>query len=96
MTMAKDHSSASPAPPTHSSFPSNPEDFDADPRISFDKLNQKFILETEDDRGNPLEFEFDGVLKRWIPVVRPSTTTLIAPDVHLEDVGPLFASSHPR
>ena len=70
-TMAQIQSSASPTPPNQSSFPQDPADFDADSRISFDKLNQKFILETEDDKGNPLEFEYDDGLKRWIPVVRP-------------------------
>ena len=68
--MAQIQSSTSPPPPSQSTFPQDPTEFDADPRISFDKLNQKFILETEDDEGNPLEFEFDDGIKRWIPVVR--------------------------
>ncbi|KAL8987078.1 MAG: hypothetical protein Q9177_003687, partial [Variospora cf. flavescens] len=46
-------------------FPTNPEDFDADDRISFSKLDNKFILETEDGQ----EFEFDDALKRWIPAL---------------------------
>lgn len=50
-----------------SSFPQNPEDFDADPRISFSKLDNKFILEADDGQ----EFEFDEALKRWVPAVRP-------------------------
>lgn len=54
---------------TRSSFPSDPAEFDADPRISFDKANGKFILETEDEKGEALEFEFDDALKRWIPAV---------------------------
>lgn len=58
----------SPAPPMHSSFPQNPEDFDADPRISFSKISNKFILETEHDGT---EYEFDDKLKRWFPAVRP-------------------------
>ncbi|KAL9131249.1 MAG: hypothetical protein Q9217_000791 [Psora testacea] len=70
--MAKFQSSNSPTRPGQTSFPQDPADFDADPRISFDKLNQKFILETEDDRSQPLEFEFDDALKRWIPVVDDS------------------------
>ncbi|KAI4203720.1 MAG: hypothetical protein LQ346_001730 [Caloplaca aetnensis] len=45
------------------SFPTNPADFDADDRISFSKLDNKFILETEDGQ----EFEFDDALKRWVP-----------------------------
>ena len=71
--MTKIQSSTSPPPSAHPSFPQDPAEFDADPRISFDKLNQKFILETEDDQGQPLEFEYDDGLKRWIPVVRPFT-----------------------
>jgi HIV Tat-specific factor 1 len=43
-------------------FPQDPSDFDSDPRISFSKLDDKFILETDD--GN--EFEWDTALKRWI------------------------------
>ena len=68
--MAQLQEVSSPSPPPQSNFPQDPADFDADSRISFDKLNQKFILETEDDRGAPLEFEFDNAIKRWIPVVR--------------------------
>ena len=47
------------------SFPSNPQDFDADDRISFSKLDNKFILVQDDGT----EFEFDDALKRWIPVI---------------------------
>ena len=68
--MAQIQAAISPPPPSESTFPQDLTDFDADPRISFDKLNQKFILETEDDEGNALEFEFDDGIKRWIPVVR--------------------------
>lgn len=50
-----------------SNFPSNPEEMDADPRVSFSKLANKFILEAD----NGEEFEFDNALKRWVPVVRP-------------------------
>lgn len=49
------------------SFPTNPEDFDADDRISFSRLDDKFVLETEDGE----EFEFDDALKRWVPAVCP-------------------------
>ncbi len=59
-------SSHSPEAPLFS-FPKNREEFDADPRISFSKLDDKFILETDDGH----EFEFDDALKRWVPVVRP-------------------------
>ncbi len=60
-------SAESPPPPQQSSFPQTPEEFDADPRISFSKVSSKFILETDDGA----EYEFDDRLKRWIPVVRP-------------------------
>lgn len=48
-----------------SSFPLNPEEFDADERISFAKLDRKFILVQSDGS----EFEFDDALKRWIPIL---------------------------
>jgi HIV Tat-specific factor 1 len=48
-----------------SGFPQDPADFDADPRIAWSKLDEKFLLET--DEGN--EFEWDATLKRWIPMV---------------------------
>ena len=54
------------AAPIRSALPTNPEEFDADPRISFSKLDKKFILETDDGQ----EYEFDDGLKRWVPVVR--------------------------
>jgi len=58
--------------PALSSFPQNPEEFDADPRVSFSKLDSKFILETEEGQ----QFEFDDGLKRWVPVVRPHPFTI--------------------
>lgn len=45
-----------------SGFPKDPSEFDSDPRISFSKLDEKFILETDDGQ----EYEYDGVLKRWV------------------------------
>ena len=60
----------SPAPPL-SNFPQNPEEFDADPRVSWSKLDNKFILEADDGQ----EYEFDDGLKRWVPVVRPHPLT---------------------
>lgn len=48
-----------------SPFPTNPEEFDSDDRISFSKLDNKFLLVLEDGT----EFEFDDAIKRWIPVV---------------------------
>lgn len=43
-------------------FPTDPSEFDSDPRISFSKLDNQFLLETEDGQ----EFVYDGVLKRWV------------------------------
>ena len=65
-------SSPLPSDGTRSSFPQNPEEFDADPRVSFSKIENKFILETDDGQ----EFEFDDALKRWVPVVRPARSIL--------------------
>jgi HIV Tat-specific factor 1 len=48
-----------------SSFPVDPQEFDADERISFSKLDNKFLLVADDGS----EYEFDDVLKRWIPVL---------------------------
>ncbi|KAL8746671.1 MAG: hypothetical protein Q9184_007717, partial [Pyrenodesmia sp. 2 TL-2023] len=64
--MANDGSIATdPSEIPHPSFPTNPEDFDADDRISFSKLDSKFILETQDGQ----EFEYDDALKRWVPAL---------------------------
>lgn len=46
-------------------FPTNPAEFENDDRISFSKLDNKFIAVQESDGT---EFEFDHQLKRWIPV----------------------------
>ena len=48
-----------------SSLPTNPQEFDSDDRISFSKLDNKFLL-VQDDGA---EFEFDDAIKRWIPVL---------------------------
>ncbi|KAK2752764.1 hypothetical protein FQN55_005896 [Onygenales sp. PD_40] len=48
-----------------SSFPKSPSEFDADIRVSFSKLDNKYILEAEDGT----EYEFDNALKRWVPLV---------------------------
>ena len=63
------HLSSTPPPPG-STFPQNPEEFDADPRVSFSKLSNKFLLETDDGQ----EYEYDDALKRWVPVVRLSSS----------------------
>jgi hypothetical protein len=46
-------------------FPTDPSEFDSDDRISFSKLDGKFLL-VQDDGS---EFEFDDAMKRWIPVL---------------------------
>lgn len=43
-------------------FPTDPSEFDNDPRISFSKLDDQFILETEDGQ----EFVYDSAIKRWV------------------------------
>ncbi|OQE24755.1 hypothetical protein PENSTE_c007G09528 [Penicillium steckii] len=48
-----------------SNFPTDPSDFDRDPRISFSKLDDKYILETEDGQ----EFVYDSAIKRWVQEV---------------------------
>lgn len=48
-----------------SNFPQDPSEFESDPRVSFSKLDDKYILETDDGQ----EFEYDTALKRWIPTV---------------------------
>ncbi|KAI1779955.1 hypothetical protein F4818DRAFT_160312 [Hypoxylon cercidicola] len=47
------------------SFPTDPAEFEQDDRISFSKLDNKYIA-VQDDGS---EFEWDSQLKRWIPVV---------------------------
>ncbi|KAK5663476.1 hypothetical protein OQA88_3906 [Cercophora sp. LCS_1] len=46
-------------------FPTNPEEFDQDERISFSRLDNKYIAVQDDGT----EYEWDGGLKRWIPTV---------------------------
>ena len=58
-----------------SSFPKEVGEFDADPRVSFSKLDSKYILETDDGQ----EYEFDEKLKRWVPVVRSPPIQLRIP-----------------
>ncbi|KAL8873174.1 MAG: hypothetical protein Q9174_001310 [Haloplaca sp. 1 TL-2023] len=62
---ANDSLPKEPSQAPRSGFPTNPEDFDADDRISFSKLDNKFILEADDGQ----EFEFDDALKRWVPAL---------------------------
>lgn len=44
-------------------FPTDPQEFDSDERISFSKLDNKFIAVYDDGT----EFEFDADLKKWVP-----------------------------
>ncbi|KAH6608692.1 hypothetical protein Trco_002038 [Trichoderma cornu-damae] len=44
-------------------FPTDVEEFDSDDRISFSKLDNKFIAVHDDGT----EFEFDAELKKWVP-----------------------------
>lgn len=46
-------------------FPLEPSEFDSDPRISFSKVDNNFVLETEDGQ----EFMYDEVIKRWVQSV---------------------------
>lgn len=52
----------------HSTFPTDPSEFDSDDRISFSKLDSKFLLVQDDGT----EFEFDDAIRRWIPVLDES------------------------
>ncbi|KAI1649792.1 uncharacterized protein F4817DRAFT_15536 [Daldinia loculata] len=56
---------ADPQPGPGLSFPTDPQEFEQDDRISFSKLDNKYIAVQEDGS----EFEWDSQLKRWIPVV---------------------------
>ncbi|AEO70285.1 uncharacterized protein THITE_2121511 [Thermothielavioides terrestris NRRL 8126] len=47
------------------SFPTNPEEFDKDDRISYSKLDNKYIAVQDDGT----EYEFDPELRRWIPMI---------------------------
>ncbi|KAH9902230.1 hypothetical protein F4778DRAFT_781465 [Xylariomycetidae sp. FL2044] len=46
----------------HNPFPTDPQDFDQDERISFSRLDNKHVLVQEDGT----EFEWDAQLKRWV------------------------------
>lgn len=50
----------------HAVFPKTIEQFESDSRVSYSKLDNKWIL--EDDKGD--EWEFDEAHGRWIPSVR--------------------------
>lgn len=46
-------------------FPTNPEEFEHDSRISFSRLDRKYIAVQDDGT----EYEFDSALKRWVPMI---------------------------
>ena len=46
-------------------FPQNPDEFNKDPRVSYSKLDDKWIL--EDNDGS--EWEFNDKYMRWMPSV---------------------------
>ncbi|KAH8167212.1 hypothetical protein CIB48_g1017 [Xylaria polymorpha] len=52
-------------PPPGLPFPADPQEFDSDERISFSRLDNKFIGVLDDGS----EFEWDAQLKRWIPSI---------------------------
>ena len=47
-------------------FPQDEADFESDVRVSFDKLNDKWVL--EDDNGK--EYEWVANIRKWIESVR--------------------------
>ncbi|KAL2818988.1 hypothetical protein BDW59DRAFT_151726 [Aspergillus cavernicola] len=65
MALQDSRSDATESTPPFSNFPQDPSEFDSDPRISYSKLDNKFILETEDGQ----EYSYDTIMKRWIPTV---------------------------
>jgi hypothetical protein len=49
-------------------FPSNPDDFDSDTRISYSKATKNYTLEDE----NGEEWEWFPRTSKWVPMVRNS------------------------
>ncbi|KPM38949.1 hypothetical protein AK830_g7636 [Neonectria ditissima] len=58
-------------------FPTDVRDFDSDERISFSKLDNKFIAVHDDGT----EYEFDANLRRWVPTADEALEH-DAPDTH--------------
>lgn len=46
-------------------FPTDPAAFDSDERISFSRLDNKYIAVVDDGT----EYEFDRDLRRWVPII---------------------------
>ena len=55
--------------PTRAAFPTDPDTFEDDDRISFDKVSQTHKLEDE----NGEEWEWLARPAKWVPVVRISS-----------------------
>ncbi|KAL9109365.1 MAG: hypothetical protein Q9227_005995 [Pyrenula ochraceoflavens] len=74
-------STSSDANSTFNDFPTEPDEFDSDPRISFSKLDEKWILETEEGA----EFEYISGLKRWVPAAFPHHGLQLEQDQQLQE-----------
>lgn len=57
------------AAPDRAPFPTNPEDFDTDERISFSKASETYLL--EDENGD--EWEWVARQSKWVPAVCPDS-----------------------
>lgn len=53
-------------------FPQTPDEFEADPRVAFSKLDNKWELE-EDDGSM---WEYNEASQRWVPLVRTTLRSL--------------------
>lgn len=63
-----------PLAPTREAFPTNPEDFDADDRISYSKTSETYVLEAEDGS----EWEFAPKAGKWVAVVRNTPPRMLS------------------
>ncbi|KAF2667830.1 hypothetical protein BT63DRAFT_374893 [Microthyrium microscopicum] len=54
-------------------FPRDPEQFDKDDRVSFDKIENKWILEDDFDQS---EWEFNELVGKWVAVQQIDATVL--------------------
>lgn len=73
-------------------FPTDPAQFDNDDRISFSRLDNKYIAVQESDGT---EFEFDPQLKRWIPVMDEEEEALIRQQQSAYFTGDLDGDTQP-
>ncbi|KAK7427720.1 hypothetical protein QQZ08_005826 [Neonectria magnoliae] len=73
-----------------SMFPTDIREFDSDERISFSKLDNKFIAVHDDGT----EYEFDANLKRWVPAADEDLEP-DAPDSHEQPIdGAAYATEN--